>query len=129
MVSLFIRLAVIATLVQASLISMPLAQRAPDFWPPAPAQSTEEIETLKGQVASLYEAGQYAEAIPLLRQLLTIQEKILGREHPDVAFSLYVLANLYDRQGRFDEAEPLYKRALAIREKALGDVAMAMGQA
>ena len=120
MVSLFIRLAVIATLFQASLVSMPLAQHAPDFWPPASAQSTEEIETLKGQVASLYEAGQYANAVPLLRRLLTFQEKTFGREHLDVAYSLYYLAESLHHQMLLADAEPLYKRALAIREKALG---------
>jgi CHAT domain-containing protein/tetratricopeptide (TPR) repeat protein len=68
----------------------------------------------------LYQAGRYAEAIPLAQQLLAIKEKALGPDHPDVAWVLAGLANLYDYQGRYGEAELLYKRALAIFEKALG---------
>jgi len=51
---------------------------------------------------------------------LAIDEKALGRDHPDVAGSLNNLALLYGIQGRYAEAEPLYQRSLAIYEKALG---------
>ena len=72
-------------------------------------------------LAVLYQAqGRYAEAEPLCKRALAINEKVLGPEHPDVATSLNILAVLYWAQGRYAEAEPLYKRALAINEKALG---------
>ena len=51
---------------------------------------------------------------------LAIFEKSLGSDHPNVAFSLNNLAELYRAQGRYADAEPLHKRALAIREQALG---------
>ena len=63
--------------------------------------------------------GRYAEAEPLLRRALAIDEKALGPEHPDTAATLNSLAELYNKQGRYAEAEPLYRRALAINEKAL----------
>jgi tetratricopeptide (TPR) repeat protein len=52
---------------------------------------------------------------------LTIREKALGADHPDVAESLNNLAELYRSQARYADAEPLYQRSLAILEKALGD--------
>ena len=55
-----------------------------------------------------------------LQAPLAIREKALGPDHPDVATSLYDLAELYQVQGQYAKAEPLYQRALAIREKALG---------
>ena len=64
--------------------------------------------------------GRYGEAEPLIKRSLAIREKVLGRDHPDVARSLNNLADLYERQARYDDAEPLYRRALAIREAALG---------
>ncbi len=71
--------------------------------------------------AELYrDQGKYAEAEPLYRRALAIDEKALGPEHPDVGQSLNNLAEGYHSQGRYAEAEPLYKRALAIFEKALG---------
>ncbi|WP_103124609.1 CHAT domain-containing tetratricopeptide repeat protein, partial [Nostoc cycadae] len=49
------------------------------------------------------------------------REKVLGKEHPDVATSLNNLAFLYDAQGKYQQAEPLYQRSLAILEKMLGE--------
>ena len=71
--------------------------------------------------AELYKAqGKYAEATPLYRRSLTILEKALGPEHPNVATSLNGLAALYKAQGNYAEAAPLFQRSLAIREKTLG---------
>ena len=64
--------------------------------------------------------GRYAEAEPLIKRSLVIREKVLGRDHPDVARSLNNLADLYERQGRYADAQPLYQRALSIREQAVG---------
>jgi len=51
---------------------------------------------------------------------VAIKEKLLGPEHPDVAYPLNDLAFLYQREGEPERAELLLSRALAIREKALG---------
>ncbi len=64
--------------------------------------------------------GQYAEAEPLYKRSLAIQEKALGPDHPDVATTLNNLAEIYRNQGRYAEAEPLHKRSLEISEKAFG---------
>jgi len=55
-----------------------------------------------------------------MRRALTIREKSLGPDHPDVALSLLNLATLYSDLGDYAKAEPFYQRALAIREKSLG---------
>jgi CHAT domain-containing protein/tetratricopeptide (TPR) repeat protein len=64
--------------------------------------------------------ARYAEAEPLYKRAIAIDEKALGPDHPNVGTALNNLAELYDTQGLYAEAEPLYKRALAIDEKALG---------
>jgi CHAT domain-containing protein len=72
-------------------------------------------------IALLYNnQGKYAEAEPLYKHALEIQENSLGPEHPAVALSLNNIAGLYRAQGRYAEADPLYKRALEIMEKSLG---------
>jgi Tfp pilus assembly protein PilF len=77
----------------------------------------------------LYSAqSRYAEAEPLFERTVTIFEKALGPEHPDLATALNNLALLNSAQGRHAEAEPLYKRSLAIREKALGPEHADVGQ-
>ena len=50
----------------------------------------------------------------------SIDEKVYGNNHPEIATDLNNLAGLYESQGRYSEAEPLYKRALAIAEVTLG---------
>jgi CHAT domain-containing protein/Tfp pilus assembly protein PilF len=84
------------------------------------SQNLEEAEALNNKVVELYNAGKYADAIPLAQRVLSIQEKALGPNHPGVATSLNNLAFLYHSQGRYADAERLYQRSLAIREKALG---------
>ena len=88
--------------------------------PPAMAQQGEDADALNAQVIKLYGEGKYTDAIPLAKRVLTIREKALGPDHPDVGTALNNLAALYQAQGRYTEAEPLYKRSLEIREKALG---------
>ncbi len=55
-----------------------------------------------------------------MRRALTISEKSLGTEHPNVATGLNNLATLLQNTNRLAEAEPLMRRALAINEKSLG---------
>jgi len=68
----------------------------------------------------LNERARFAEAEPLYRRVLEIDERAFGAEHPDVATDLNNLASLLDETGRFEEAERMYRRALEIGEKTLG---------
>ncbi|MCP2728906.1 CHAT domain-containing tetratricopeptide repeat protein, partial [Limnofasciculus baicalensis] len=71
-------------------------------------------------LAALYQSqGRYAEAEPLLRQALAINQEILPEKHPLVANSLNNLAYLYESQGRYAEAEPLFRQALAMFQEIL----------
>ncbi len=55
--------------------------------------------------------------MPLYRRSLTIWEKALGPEHPNVAQSLDNYAALLRETGRADEAAEMEARAKAIRAK------------
>lgn len=67
-----------------------------------------------------YRAERYADAEPLHKRALEIQEKILGPTHPDVIQTLHNLAALYYAQENYAESEVLLKRALDILHQALG---------
>ena len=71
--------------------------------------------------------GKLADAEPLLKRALTIREKALGADHPDVATSLEALGWLYAKQGKLAEAEPLLKRAISTYESTLGAEPSARG--
>ena len=77
--------------------------------------------TILNNLAQLLQAtNRLAEAEPLMRRALAIDEKSLGPEHPDVARDLNNLAQLLQATNRLAEAEPLMRRALAIDEKSYG---------
>ena len=89
-------------------------------------QQLEEF-AVQGKTAALMQKaeqllaqGKYAEAEPLFRRALAIEEAALGTNHPDVGTTLNNLALLLQEQGKYAEAEPLFRRALAIKEAALG---------
>ncbi len=65
--------------------------------------------------------GLYAQALPWLKQCLSVALERLGEEHPQVASSYNNLAYLYYVQGRYTDAEPLYIKALQLRQRLLGE--------
>jgi hypothetical protein len=99
------------------LFLLPALTLASPFALPANAQSS-EADQLTKTVIELYTTGKYESALPLARQVLEIQEKALGPDHPDVATALNNLASIY-RSGQYALAESLYRRALLIDERAL----------
>jgi tetratricopeptide (TPR) repeat protein len=66
------------------------------------------------------EAERLAEAEPLMRRALQIDERSYGPDHPTVATRLNNLAGLLYATNRLAEAEPLYRRALQIDERSYG---------
>jgi nephrocystin-3 len=65
-------------------------------------------------------AALYAEAEPLMRRALQIDEANHGRAHPSVAVGLNNLAGLLLSTNRLSEAESLLRRALEIDEASYG---------
>src|SRR5262245_29269422 len=68
----------------------------------------------------LLNRGRSREAEKPIRQALRIDEKVLGKEHPDTATTTNNLASCLHGQGKYAEALTLHRQALRIREKALG---------
>ena len=85
-----------------------------------------EARELNGKVMDLYDHGQFAQAIPMARELVRIATQVLGERHPDYANALNVLAPLYKRLGDYTGAEPLYREQIQIDKEALGSGTRAM---
>jgi tetratricopeptide (TPR) repeat protein len=64
--------------------------------------------------------GNYVLAEHIENRALSILEKSLGPEHPEIAAVLSDLGRICFYQGRNAEAESLYGRALSIAEKTAG---------
>jgi tetratricopeptide (TPR) repeat protein len=81
---------------------------------PSTAMALNNLATL------LYCSNRLAEAEPLMRRALAIDEASYGNDHPNVAICLNNLAVLLQATNRLAEAEPLMRRALAIDEASYG---------
>ena len=75
---------------------------------------------LNNLAALLQATNRLAEAEPLMRRALTIDEQNFGKDHPNVAIDLNNLAALLQATNRLAEAEPLMRRALTIDEQSFG---------
>jgi len=64
--------------------------------------------------------GHAPEARKLIDRAVSIKEKALGPDHPEVAVSLNHSAVLYMNAGESARAKSLFERVIAIREKAFG---------
>ncbi len=87
---------------------------------PLQAQTSKGLDALNSEMARLYQAGRYQDAIPLAERILKLTEQTFSQDHPNAGAARNNLAELYRAQGRAAEAEALYKRDLAITTKALG---------
>jgi tetratricopeptide (TPR) repeat protein len=54
------------------------------------------------------------------QRMIAIKEKLLGPEHPQVAVSLRLFANLLATKADYERARPFYERSIAIYEKTPG---------
>ena len=119
----------------ALLSAAPARSQSMDVSPPAGAEAgsgnveAKSSSPLPDQLQALYDAGKYAEAIPLAQQHLEEARSKFGDEHTEVANALTWLGGLYHLRGRYAEADPLMRQALAMREKVLGPEHTDVGQA
>ena len=76
--------------------------------------------TLGDLGALRFAKGDAAEAETCYLLALSVKERVLGREHPELTATLNNLAVLRKSQGRLGEADRLYFRALSLSVQALG---------
>lgn len=76
--------------------------------------------TLNNLAALYRNQGRYAEAEPLFKRAVSIDEKALGPDHIDVAADLNNLALLYDLQGKYDDADSCSSAAWRSAKKHWG---------
>jgi CHAT domain-containing protein len=72
------------------------------------------------EASRMAEKGNFDDALPIAEQSVGIFEQTWGREIPELAKGLSLIANIRTGKEEYEEAEPVYLRALEIREKVLG---------
>lgn len=91
-------------------------------------ESHQAAVSLNDLAMALKALDRLADAEPLYRRAIAIEQKVLGPASSEVAASLSNLGELYRKMGRLAEARDLLKQALNVQEKALGpnDAAIAI---
>lgn len=83
--------------------------------------AAEQLQSLNSLSVVLTELGRPAEAEPMLRRVLTIQERLLPEDSLETARTLSNLSECLRQQGNLEEAEKHNRRSLSIVEKKLGN--------
>ena len=96
-----------------------IALSPPSTFAQAPGDG--EIAALKQHGFELFQAGKYADALPVAKRYAELIEGRYGSAHAEYATALYYIAEVLRASNRLTDAEPLYLQALAIAEKSLGD--------
>ena len=77
-------------------------------------------QSVAGLASVAVQANENVKAEQLLRRSIALREKILGRDHPQVAADLNNLGLIHNRRRDYTEAQVIFLRALAALEKTLG---------
>ncbi|MBN1807134.1 MAG: tetratricopeptide repeat protein [Sedimentisphaerales bacterium] len=94
--------------------AQPLAEMALDFARKR-GESDSELAMCLIDLATLYEyQGKLPEAADLCEQGLILQEKVLYKSHPYVAYTLRTLSSIYLGQGDYNKAADTMNKAVAI---------------
>ena len=64
--------------------------------------------------------SEYDQGLEYFQKALIISEKVLNKEHPQVAYNLNNIGVVLWRLKKYDQAFKYYQRALKIDENALG---------
>jgi serine/threonine protein kinase/tetratricopeptide (TPR) repeat protein len=71
--------------------------------------------------------GEYAQALPHMRQAVSLYRSQLGPNHPDTIIALNNLAGVHNKAGNADQAVPLYEEALRLTRNASSDPVTLVG--
>jgi tetratricopeptide (TPR) repeat protein len=84
-------------------------------------EETKEISDICTWTGCLYsEQGNYSKALEYCNKDLEIQEKVLGKDHPNNATSYNNIGNIYNNIGEYKKAFEYHFKALEIFKKNMG---------
>jgi TonB family protein len=87
-----------------------------------------EARALTAKVIKLFTEKKFDEALPLAKQALSLSERAIGAEHPDLVPFLMNLGEIYRAKQKPGDARSYFERALAIAEKSFGPSDMRTAQ-
>lgn len=83
-------------------------------------ESTEDLEVMEMLVHALTAQGKTSIAVLVLQELLEVQCKLFGEQHPNSLATMCDIAKLYEELNEPFKAEGFYRRSLSGRRERLG---------
>ena len=80
-----------------------------------------EANSLNERAISLYNGGQYKQALPLLEKALRLRSETLDEKHPDMFQSIINLAQTYAALGRHVDALPHFEKGYQLGIEIFGE--------
>ncbi len=88
------------------------------------------LGAVSSELALVYsQQGKHKEATSLLRQVISLYERLLGQQHPYLAALLCDLAFIYYRQGRGPYSVRMYRRAAEMLNRTMPDGCLQLNDA
>ena len=84
-----------------------------------PAESKDRLAAASILACSLHGQGKHAEAVQMQRELLDVQRRVLGPEHPHTLTTMSNLASSLRGQGKRAEAETMLRELLDVQRRVL----------
>jgi CHAT domain-containing protein len=107
---------------QATFAMVKLAKKIYELQKKLTGEADVRTASAKQRLAGiLQQAGDYAGALKIYREMLAATEKKHGAQSREVSYSLMSLIGLYWGLQQYEQLEPLYQRSLAISKKLDGE--------
>ncbi|MEM6577310.1 MAG: tetratricopeptide repeat protein [Pseudomonadota bacterium] len=81
----------------------------------------DEASALNEHGLTLWNLGQFEEAVTLYREAMEIDKATIGEQHPHYAIRLNNLASVVRAQGQYEQAETLFRQAIEIGKTTIGE--------
>ena len=85
-----------------------------------PEEDEQRLDAAANLANALDAQGKHAEAATMCRELLVVQRRVLGPEHPETLLMAGSLAASLQNKGKDAEAETMWREVLAVQRRVLG---------
>jgi tetratricopeptide (TPR) repeat protein len=82
-----------------------------------PEEDMQRLAAAIGMAGAFYDQGNYIEAETVYREVLEVQQRVQGPEHPRTLQTTWRLSGTVQRQGRYAEAETMCRELLAVQRR------------
>jgi hypothetical protein len=85
-----------------------------------PEEDVQRLAAAANLASALVGQGRHGEAATLYREVLSVQQRVMGPDHPGTLMTANNLASALSYQGKHAEAENMHREVLVVKGRVLG---------